>query len=65
MDQTRTEADRSSLYRQHLDAAMRRLRRPPARAKAAQRGQTYGANAMASFGMIVGLLMIWTMAVHL
>jgi hypothetical protein len=65
MDRTPTEAHRSSPYRLHLDAAMRRLRRPPLQAKAARRGEAYGANAMASFGMIVTLLMIWAMAVNM
>ena len=64
MDRTPTDTDRNS-QRQHLAMVMRHKRRPQARAKAARRGEAYGANAIASLGMIVGLLLIWAMAVNM
>lgn len=65
MERTPTEADRISLKRQHLDVTLRRVRRPRARAKVARRGQACGANTLASFGMIITLLMIWAMTVNM
>jgi hypothetical protein len=60
----RIERDRTSQV-QRIAAALRARRRPIACARVARRGQTYGANAIFSFGMTLTLLMIWAMAVHL
>lgn len=54
------DADR---HLQRLAAIGRRLLRPQARVR--RTGQSATTNAIASFGMIVGLLMVWAMAVNM
>lgn len=56
-----TQADRFGYHQQRAVAAIRRLHRATARVKA-RAGRSNGSSAMASFGMIIGLLMIWAMA---
>ncbi len=50
---------------QRVTAVIRRLRRTRVRAKARPARSSATNNMLASFGMIVGLLMIWAMTVSM
>jgi len=56
---------RTQQQEQRAAAAVRRLQRKLARAKARPARSTPAQNMLTSFGMVVGLLMIWAMAVNM
>lgn len=58
------DADRPQPRQQLMADAVQRLRRSVARAKV-RPAKPQTNNALASFGMIIGLLLVWAMAVSM